>query len=190
MLSGFAGSQTRQVIRPPMFVGPTLSHCVVPGAGANSFCTRARSETSLPTHASRNGQAARAWNQMLRRLWFRDTCPSFPRSWLFLGPGEIDPFVVPADFCRRVFVTVFLVRLATAIPSSSGLAAELPGPAQQPTKDVPCCQERAALERERMETIERLRDNKRADCSRTFQRGQPHPARFSEMIHSGRGLVG
>jgi hypothetical protein len=68
MVSGFAESQTRHVMRPPTFVGPMFSHCVVPGAGANSFSTRARSATSFPTLASRNGHDARAWNQTLRRL--------------------------------------------------------------------------------------------------------------------------
>src|SRR5256885_7002062 len=36
ILSGLAGSQTMQVRRPPTFVGPTLSHCVVPGADRKS----------------------------------------------------------------------------------------------------------------------------------------------------------
>src|SRR6266511_1296885 len=67
--SAAVGWQITQVIRPPMFAGPTGDHWSVPGAGCTSTAARARSRVSRPTGGSRRGHDSRAWNQALRTLW-------------------------------------------------------------------------------------------------------------------------
>ena len=59
ILSAFAGSHTRDVQRPPMFVGPTISHCDARGAAASRRRARPRSRMSVSVIAgSRRGHAA------------------------------------------------------------------------------------------------------------------------------------
>src|SRR2546430_16162565 len=60
-------------------------------------------------------------------------CPSFPRSLFFRGPGAIGAFVCAGfrdaglAFLRRDFVAVFLIRLATSVPSISYSAFNIGG---------------------------------------------------------------
>ena len=132
--------------------------------------------------------------------------PSFACSALFPGPGPNGAFVFPADFCRRVFVVNFLVRLATANTSNLGGTCfvrsrllmvaeksdaprlvrpmpERPRLVQHPAESVPRRQKRETFERERMKPIRRFCDKQCKDRGQTFVRGQPQLARFSEEIH-------
>lgn len=83
--SGSVGWQTALVIRPPMFDGPTGSHCCTPGAGGTSSVARVRSRISSSTGDSRSGQASRARNHPLRTLWVVN--PTIGR-FLPCGPGR------------------------------------------------------------------------------------------------------
>jgi hypothetical protein len=96
----------------------------------------------------------------------------------FRGPGAIGAFAgagfrdAGLAFLPRDFVAVFLVRLATAVPSVSHLPAQFPDPAHCPTEHVPGRQKRQALESEGMKTIKHFRDDERQSSRWEFLRRQ------------------
>jgi hypothetical protein len=94
----------------------------------------------------------------------------------FRGPGASGAFAGAGfrdagfAFWPRDFVAVFLVRLATAVPSVSHLPSQFPDPADCPTEHVPGREKRQALEGEGMKPIKHFGDDKRAASRWQFLR--------------------
>ena len=80
---------TRLVIRPPMFVGADRLPCEEPGALGRAFATLSRSTMTRATGASRTGQEARAWNQVLRALCDTNRGAGTPVRRGLRGPAEM-----------------------------------------------------------------------------------------------------